>query len=241
MKAMILGAGKGKRLGKITEAIPKVLVEINGKSMLHRAVEKCTASGFDDIIVNIHHFADMVEEEVIMLNKHGFKVTISDERQGLLETGGGLYKARSFFDKQPFLLYNADIVTDMDLSAFLEFHNQKKGLATLAVRNRPGNRYFLVNSKGLVRGWCNKATGEKIFTGNNAEKLTEIAFSGLHLINHEIFEYMSEGIFTMTDFYLKLAAEHNIFTYRYDTGYWGDIGTPECLESFRKLLDNNTS
>ena len=142
----------GKRLGKITEVLPKVLVKINGKSMLQLAVEKCTSTGFDDIIVNVHHFADMVEEEVIRLNKKGFRITISDERQGLLETGGGLYNARSFFDNKPFLLYNADIVTDMDLTAFLTFHIQKKGLATLAVRNRPGNRYFLVNSNGTYPG-----------------------------------------------------------------------------------------
>lgn len=238
MKAMILGAGMGKRLGKVTETIPKVMVEINGKSMLQLAVEKCTASGFDDILVNVHHFADMVEEEVIRLNKKGFRITISDERECLLETGGGLFKARGFFNNQPFLLYNADIITDMDLSAFLEFHNQKNGLATLAVRNRQGNRYFLVNSKGLIRGWCNKATGEIIFTGNNTEKLTEIAFTGLHIINPEIFGFMSGGIFTMTALYLQLAADHNIFTYRYDAGYWGDIGTPESLENIRKLLDN---
>lgn len=239
MKAMILGAGLGKRLGKVTGSIPKVLVEINGKSMLQLAVEKCTASGFDDIIVNVHHFADMVEEEVIRLNMKGFRITISDERECLLETGGGLFKAKSFFDKQPFLLYNVDIITDMDLSAFLDFHNQKKGLATLAVRNRQGNRYFLVDSKGLIRGWCNKATGEKIFTGNNIEKLTEIAFTGLHIINPEIFDFMSGGIFTMTALYLQLAADHNIFTYRYDAGYWGDIGTPESLENIRKLLSKS--
>lgn len=239
MKAMILGAGMGKRLGKVTKTIPKVLVEINGKSMLQLAVERCTSAGFDDIIVNLHHFADMVEEEVIRLNKRGFRITISDERECLQETGGGLFKARGFFDKQPFLLYNADIITDMDLSAFLEFHNLKKGLATLAVRNRKGNRYFLINSKGLIRGWCNKATGEKIFTGNNTEDLTEIAFTGLHIINPEIFDFMREGIYTMTTLYLQLAADHNIFTYRYDTGYWGDIGTPESLENIRKQLSKD--
>ncbi len=236
MKAMILGAGFGKRLGIITESLPKVLVNINGKSVLQLAVEKCTSSGFDDIIVNVHHLADMVEEEVIRLNKKGYRITISDERLGLLETGGGLYKARSFFDNNPFLLYNADIVTDLDLSAFLKFHIQNKGLATLAARNRKGNRYFLVNSTGIIRGWCNNATGEKMIASGNTEKLTEIAFSGIHIINPEIFDYMNEGVYTMTTLYLKLIEEHNIFTYRYDEGYWGDIGTPENIVHIRKLL-----
>ncbi len=236
---MILGAGMGKRLGKITEVIPKVLVEINGKTILNLAVEKCTSSGFDDIIVNVHHFADMVEKEVARLNKTGFRIKISDERSGLLDTGGGLYKARNFFDKKPFLLYNADIITDLDISAFLAFHNHNSGLATLAVRNRPGNRYFLVNSMGLLRGWYNKSTGEKIITSGTTENLAEIAFSGLHIINPDIFDYMHGGIFSMTTLYLQLAKEHNIYTYKYDEGFWADIGTPESLNNIRNLFKNN--
>jgi NDP-sugar pyrophosphorylase family protein len=236
MKAMILAAGKGTRLGKITENIPKVLVDINGRSVLHLAVEKCTASGFDDIIINVHHFADMVEEEVKRLSKMGFRITISDERAMLLETGGGLYKARGFFDSDPFLLYNADIVTDLDLSEIYRFHKKTNGVATLSVRNRKGNRYFLVNKKGMLRGWCNKATGERIITGSEKEEVHEIAFSGIHIINPEIFKFMSEGIYTMTALYLKLAQSGNIFTYRYDDGYWYDIGTPENLEVVRKQL-----
>lgn len=236
MKAMILGAGLGTRLGKITETIPKVLVDINGKSALHLAVEKCTESGFGDIIVNVHHLADLVEDEVMKLNKLGYKVSVSDERAELLETGGGLYHARKFFDKEPFLLYNADIFTDIDLTKFLSCHNTYKGLATLAVRNRKGNRYFLVNQNGILSGWCNKATGETIVTGNNTEDLIEIAFSGLHIIDPEIFNFMKPGKYTMTALYLQLAADFNIYTYRYDEGYWIDIGTPENLENVRKML-----
>jgi NDP-sugar pyrophosphorylase family protein len=239
MKAMILAAGMGKRLGKITEKTPKVLVDINGKSVLEIAVEKCTSSGFDDIIINVHHFAGRVKEEVQRLNRKGFRITISDEQTGLLETGGGLYKVRSFFDKIPFVLYNADIITDIDLSGLYTFHLRGGGLATLAVRNRPGNRYFLVNPAGIIRGWCNKATGETIVTGNSSEELTEIAFSGIHIIDPEIFDHMTEGIYTMTSLYLQLASSHNIFTYRYDGGYWYDIGTPYSLEDARKLLKNS--
>ena len=239
MKAMILGAGMGKRLGKITKSVPKVLVGINGKTMLHHAVEKCTSEGFGDIIVNVHHFAGMVEEEIARLNNEGYNISVSDERDCLLETGGGLFKARWFFDSSPFLLYNADIVSDMDLADFLAFHNQKKGIATLAVRERKGNRYFLVNPEGILKGWCNKATGERIITGNDSDKLSETAFSGLHIIDPSIFNFMTEGIYSMTNLYLRLAAGHNIFTYRYDNGYWGDIGTPENLDSIRKMLSKD--
>lgn len=232
MKAMILAAGKGTRMGKITETIPKVLIDINGKSILRHAVEKCTESGFDDIIVNVHHFADQVEAEITRLNQMGFRVTVSDEREKLLETGGGLYKARNFFDKEPFLVYNADIITDFDPSVLFRFHIDKKGLASLLVRNRPGTRFFLINSDGLLKGWCNKTTGERIIAVEN-EELTEIAFSSIHVINPEIFNYMSDGIYTMTALYLQLASEHNIHTLLNNEGYWANVGTPDILEETR--------
>lgn len=233
---MILAAGKGTRLGKLTENIPKVLIDINGKSMLHHAVEKCTASGFDDIIINVHHFADQVENEINKLNRRGFRITISDERDQLLDTGGGLFKARNFFDKDPFLLYNADIITDNDISLLLDNHNKNRSLATLAVRNREGTRYLLVNQEGLLRGWCNKATGERIIIGSSDEKLTEIAFSSIHIIEPEIFNYMTEGVYTMTALYLQLAALHRISTVRIDDGYWFNVGTPEILEEVREYF-----
>jgi NDP-sugar pyrophosphorylase family protein len=237
MKAMMFTAGRGKRLGKITENIPKALVNINGKSALQIAAENCSAHGFDNIIINVHHFADMIEDEVKRLNKKGFRISVSDERDMLLETGGGLFKARGFFDKSPFLIYNVDIVSDLDISALYSFHLEKRGLATLAVRNRPGNRFFLIDDSGLVKGWHNRATGEQILSGTTSDELSEIAFSGMHIVEHEIFNYMTEDVYTMTALYLKLAAEHNICTFRCDDGYWCDIGTPESLEYVRKLCD----
>ena len=236
MKAMIMAAGKGTRLGKITETIPKTLLDINGKSLLRLAVENCAASGFDDIIINIHHLADQVEEEIERLKKDGYKITVSDERDKLLETGGGLYKARDFFDNNPFLLYNADTLTDLDLSVLYRYHLDMKGLATLAVRNRAGERFFLVDREGLLKGWCNKATGEKIIAGEETETMMEIAFSGRHIINPEIFNYMSEGVYTMTALYLHLADSHKIVTYREDGGYWLTVGTPEDLENVREFF-----
>jgi NDP-sugar pyrophosphorylase family protein len=238
MKAMIMAAGKGTRFGKLSESTSKVLIDINGKSMLQLAVEKCTNSGFDEIIINVHHFADHVEKEISRLNKIGFRINVSDEREMLLETGGGLFKARRFFDNTPFLLYNADIITDFDISRLLDYHNLNKSLATLAVRNREGKRYLLVNPEGLLRGWYNKATGERIITGGKDEKLSEIAFSSIHIIEPEIFKYMSEGVYTMTALYLQLASSHRISTLLDDSGYWFNTGTPEILEEARELLRN---
>jgi len=236
MKAMIFAAGLGKRLGSITENTPKALVDINGKTALQRAVEKCSAYGFDDIIINVHHFADMVEDEVKRLNKLGFSISVSDERDKLLENGGGLYKARHFFDETPFLLYNVDIISDFDLTSLYQLHYNKKGLATLAVRHRPGNRFLLVDYEGQLRGWRNISTGEQILAGADETGLTEIAFSSMHIVDPEIFNYMHEGVYSMVTLYLSLAAEHNIYTLKHDEGYWIDIGTPESLDYVRKLL-----
>jgi NDP-sugar pyrophosphorylase family protein len=237
MKAMIFAAGLGKRLGNITESIPKALVDINGKTALQLAVEKCSAYGFDDIIINVHHFADMVEDEVKRLIKIGFRISVSDEREKLLENGGGLFKARDFFGKSPFLLYNVDIVSDLDLSVLYRLHLEKKGLATLAVRHRPGKRFLLVDNEGQLRGWRDKSTGEQILAGVDGEGLSEIAFSSMHIVEPEIFNYMSEGIYSLVTLYLNLAAEHNIYTLKHDEGYWIDVGTPESLEYVRNLLE----
>jgi NDP-sugar pyrophosphorylase family protein len=236
MKAMILAAGKGIRLGEITKTIPKALVAINGKSVLQLAVEKCTESGFEDIMINVHHLADMVEDEVARLSALGYKISVSDERKMLLDTGGGLFKARGFFDNKPFLIYNVDIISDLDLTALYRYHLMKKGLATLAVRHRPGNRFYLIDKEGIIRGWRNNATGYQVLTTSSSDGLSEIAFSSMHIVEPEIFKYMYAGVYTMTTLYLKLAADHKIFTFLDDSGYWGDIGTPESLDYVRALI-----
>jgi NDP-sugar pyrophosphorylase family protein len=236
MKAMIFAAGLGKRLGEITKSTPKALAEINGKSILRIAVAKLASHGFDQIIVNVHHFADMVENEIILLRKEGYDISVSDERDLLLETAGGLYKARWFFDDKPFLLYNTDIITDLDLAALYRFHIEKSGLATLAVRERKDNRLLLVTGEGLLGGWCNKATGEKIIAQTEVHELNEIAFSGIHVVSPGIFKYMEEGVYSMTALYLDLAANHKIYTCRHDKDYWFDVGTPSDLDEVRRFL-----
>lgn len=234
MKAMIFAAGKGTRLGEITRTIPKALVDINGRSALRIAVERCSQYGFDDIIINVHHLAGLVEDEINRLGKEGYAITISDERNELLETGGGLYKAKWFFDDKPFLLYNVDIITDLDLTGLYKYHMDKEALATLAVRNRKGNRFLLTDSDGRLCGWRNKATGEEIII-TAREKLEEIAFSGIHVVSPGIFNLMTEGMYSLTTLYLRLARHHPVYTFRVDDGYWGEIGTPESLEHARKI------
>ncbi len=234
MKAMIFAAGLGKRLGDITTKLPKALVEINGKTALEIVIERLTYHGFNEIIINVHHFAEKVEEEIGKLKKRGHKITVSDERELLLDTGGGLKKAKWFFDDNPFLLYNVDIMTDLDLSALYRFHISKNGLATLAVRNRHDEKCLLVDRHGLLHGWFNKTTREEIITGLKPCQLFEIAFSGIHVVNPEIFNFMDDGIYSLITLYLKLAAGHSIHTFKHNEGHWADIGTAENLNNVRK-------
>jgi N-acetyl-alpha-D-muramate 1-phosphate uridylyltransferase len=236
MKAMIFAAGLGKRLGDLTNELPKALVDINGKSALRIAVEKIAGSGFEDIIVNIHHHPGIMKEEIDKLRRDGYRITISDESEELLDTGGGLYKARDFFDDKPFLVYNVDIFTDLNLRTLYDYHLGSESIATLAVRHRPGNRMLLVDGKGRMRGWCNNAAKEEISTVENRKGLEEIAFTGIHIVSPAIFELMQEGIYSMTSLYLMLAGSRHINTWLYDEGYWFDCGTPANLEKIRKHL-----
>ena len=235
---MIFAAGKGTRLGEIALKTPKVIMDINGKSILHRVVEKCAGSGFDDIIINVYHLAELVIDEVLKLRTLGYRISVSDESDGLLDTGGGLYKARKFFDNEPFLLYNADILTDLNINELYSFHLKNKGLATLAVRNRPGTRFFLIDPDGLLCGWINRATGEKIVVREKDKNLNEIAFSSIHIVEPEIFNYMHEGIYSMKSIYLDIASTHPIYTSTCNSGYWFDIGTPEKLDEARAYFKN---
>ena len=232
---MIFAAGLGTRLGKITERIPKALVKINGKSLLRIAVEKCVSEGFDEININIHHHPDKMYEEVKRLKKLGYDINVSDETDLLLDTGGGLYKARRLFDDEPFLVYNVDIITDISLRDLYDFHIQHDGLATLLTRTRNGNRFLLVDDDNRLCGWCNKATEEKIIS-RDLSNLTEISFCGIHIINPDIFSLMREGVYSLMPLYLELAKTHDIYTFKNNSGYWFDVGTPEKLKEARKAL-----
>jgi NDP-sugar pyrophosphorylase family protein len=217
--------------------MPKALVPVNGKPLLEHVLLRLIDSGYDDIIINVHHFAQQIIDFLKSNNGFGVKIEFSDESAHLLDTGGGLKKASWFFnDQEPFLIHNVDIISDLSITALFKYHILRKGLATLAVRHRSGNRFFLIDSSGIVRGWRNNATGEQIIPREVSEDLSEIAFSGVHIIEPEIFRFMDQGIFTMTSLYLQLAGEHDLYTFCDDAGYWGDIGTPESLEYIRKLI-----
>ncbi len=236
MKAMIFAAGLGTRLGEMTRTRPKALADINGRTMLELLAEKLVRAGFDNLMINIHHHPEQMLEEIERLRQRGYDITISDERDGLLDTAGGLYRARSFFGSEPFLAHNVDEFTDLDLTGMYRQHVESGALATLAVRHRPGNRQLLIDATGRLRGWRNNATKEEIITIESNRKLEEVGFSGIQVLSPAIFELMQEGVYSLTSLYLMLAGKHLIMTCLHDYGYWFDGGTPQNLEKIRAHL-----
>lgn len=228
---MIFAAGLGTRLRPITNDRPKALAEIHGTPILEIVIRRLINYGFDEIIVNVHHFADKVIEFLASKNHFGINLQISDERGELLDTGGGLKKASWFFDdSEPFLVHNVDTLTNVDLNDFYSFHKKNNALVSLLVRHRPGSRFFLFNESKRLCGWENVISKEKIITSDSTKNLEQIAFSCLHIIDPSIFKLIDEkGCFSIIDVYLRLAKDHKIMGYTDDASYWLDIGTPEKL------------
>jgi len=228
MKALLLAAGLGTRLKPLTDNTPKALVEINGKTLLEIQIEKLSQEGFNDIIVNTHHFSKKVIDFLIN-NRFGATITISDESTQLLDTGGGLKKAQWFFDDNPFLVYNVDVLSDLNLSELTDYHKSTSNIATIVVRNRKTQRYFLFNNNNLLCGWENKKTGEKIIRRAGFD-LYNYAFSGIQIISPKIFPLIKQtGKFSLTELYIQLSATENIGCYIDDASFWMDLGSIENL------------
>jgi NDP-sugar pyrophosphorylase family protein len=231
LKALILAAGLGTRLMPITADIPKALVSINGVTLLELAIRKLAREGFGDIIVNVHHHAGLVME---FLNRHQFRgvnISVSDESSQLLDTGGAILKARWFLDgNEPFLVYNVDVISDLSLKALLSEHTTRGGLATLSVIDRQTRRYFLFDDKLKLMGWTDSSTGEIRWAGDPVPDAMSLAFSGIHMINPEIFRLIEEkGRFSIIDTFLRLAKTNSIYGYVQPGQNWFDLGKPDQL------------
>jgi len=228
---MLLAAGLGTRLRPLTDHTPKALIEVNGTPLLRIAIEYLAHHGFNEIILNVHHHAEQIVRYLKANQNFGHRIFISDETNQLLDTGGGLRKAAWFFnDDQPFLVYNVDILTDLDLGILYQNHLESGALATLAVRNRPSQRYLLFDNENNLCGWQNIKTGETIYAREYGSALQNLAFSGIHVISPEIFKhFISEEVFSLIDLYLQLAGDYPIKGYRHDETRWIDVGKPESL------------
>ena len=238
MKAMIFAAGLGTRLLEETSDKPKALVKIGGKTLLQRAIEKLKNEGADEIVVNVHHFAERVIH-FLSENDFGIPVRISDESGKLLETGGGLKKAAHFFDdNSPVIIYNVDILSNINIKKLVAEHQKSGALATLVVRNRTTQRYLKFDNEKRLVGWLNKKTGDtRISVAKNFNESVEMAFSGIHIVQPELFKLMpAEERFPIINFYLELAKTHLIKGYFDDSDLWMDVGKPEQLEEARRLF-----
>ena len=232
MKAMILAAGLGTRLRPWTNDRPKALVEYKGKPLLQWVIEKLKTSGFDQIIINIHHFADQIVEFIKANDSFGIEIVFSDETDQLLETGGGIKKAQWYLEDVPFfLVYNVDILSEIDLRKFANSHSSE-AIATLAVQQRQTSRTLLFDkNKHNLCGWRNHSTGaEKVIKQCN--EYDEFAFSGIHIISSKIFEYLPQGKYSIITAYLDIARHEKITYFDHSGDKWRDMGLKESYDSF---------
>ncbi len=228
MKAIIFAAGLGSRLKEITKDKPKALVEVNNKALIAYAIEKLDYYGFDEIIINVHHHYQQIID-FVRKNYSQQKIHFSIEKDFPLETGGGLVKTRDFFDEQPFLAYNTDILSDIDLAAFYQQH-QKEDIASLACMQREANRRFLTDADNYLCGWENIATGEQIIS-RKTDTIKTAAFCGIHIINPKIFDLLvpNEAVFSITKSYIELCEKHKIKAIDYTNNKWIDVGKAENI------------
>lgn len=234
MKAMIFAAGLGSRLKPLTDNTPKALIPINGKPMLEHVILKLKDAGFHKIVINIHHEAQQIIDFLTANNNFGIPIELSDERNYLLDTGGGIKNAAKFLQgTEPFLVHNVDIMSNVDLRELYNRHLETNPLATLLVSKRNTSRYLLFNKENKLCGWRNHETGEvKSFYPNfDPAQYNEYAFGGIHVISPQIFEYMEEwtGKFSIINFYLSICARTNIHAYPADNLRLIDVGKPEAL------------
>jgi NDP-sugar pyrophosphorylase family protein len=237
MKAMIFAAGLGTRLYPITKDRPKAMAEVNGITLLEHNIRFIAAQGFDEIIVNVHHFADKVIDFLKSKNNFGLRIEVSYEKE-LLDTAGGLAKAASFFDDKDFLLYNVDVVSNIDIQKMLAHHQQNKAIATLAIRQRETSRYLLFDENNHLAGWRNKTTGEEIVVRTKGD-FSEYAFSGIHIISPKMLPLLGDiRKHSLTPFYLEIAKENTIAGYEHNTDAWFDCGKPETLAQAANYLNS---
>ena len=236
MKALIFAAGKGTRLKPFTDHHPKALATVNGVPLLERNIRFLQSFSINDFVINIHHFGDQIIDFLRKNDNFGAKIEISDERGELLETGGGLVFARKFLDfQEDFLIMNADILTDLNVSEFVKYHQEKKYFATLAVSDRKSSRKLLFNSEMVLRGWLNVETGEQRLAEFN-KGFKALAFSGIHCINPEIFNKIKRtGKFSIMEEYLDLMHTEQIQGFEHH-GILIDGGRPESVLEAEKIF-----
>ena len=233
---MIFAAGMGTRLKPFTDNHPKALAQVNGVPLLERNIKYLQSYGINDFVINIHHFGGQILAFLGENDNFGANIEISNESDELLETGGGLLFAKRFLENEKtFLIMNVDILTDLNITNFINIHELKGGMVTLAVSDRDSTRKLMFNDKMYLKGWKNLTTNKKTVVGG-IFKLRELAFSGVHCVNSEIFTKITRtGKFSIVDEYLDLMKEDIIIGYQH-TANLIDVGKPESVAEAEKLF-----
>ncbi len=243
MKALIFAAGLGTRLKPLTDTMPKALVPIDGKPLLEHVILKLKAAGFNQLIINVHHFPDQIIEFLKSKNNFDLRIEISDERDKLLDTGGGVKKAKWFFDDgKPFLVHNVDILSNIDLQLLYQQHLETSPLATLVVSERDTFRYFLFDKEARLKGWINEKTGEvRPDHLANTQLFNKLAFSGIQVLSPEVFKLMDHfpDYFSIVDFYLQNAAQQQIKAYVPQALKMIDVGKLNVLTDAEQFVRND--
>jgi len=234
---MIFSAGLGTRFKPWTDKHPKALALVNGKSLLQRNIEYLQQYGINDVIVNIHHFADQVIDAIKNNNGWGSNIIISDETDMVLETGGGLLKAKNLFNPgEKFITCNVDILTDLNLHKLIAFHEKNQPLISFGVTNRKTSRNFLFDENDRLCGWINNTTGEQRISVHK-EDLVQKAYSCVVVFDHDIFDLMPfAGKFSLTDVYLELAKQHVILGYDHTGDKFVDVGKTDSVAVAESLF-----
>ena len=235
-KAFVLAAGLGTRLRPLTDSMPKALVKVGGEPLIVHIIRKLQASGFDSIVVNVHHFADMLEE---YLAKKFPEVQVSDEREKLLDTGGGILHARRFLEPDTFLVHNVDISSNLDLRII---PMAEDSVATLVVSDRPSARHLLFDESLQLVGWVDDRSGEvrSPYGQIDPAKYRRLAFSGIHLLSGRIFSAFEEcgfeGRFPIIDAYLKICAKYTVRGFIPEGFKMMDLGKIDTLDRAEQFL-----
>jgi NDP-sugar pyrophosphorylase family protein len=233
---MLFAAGLGTRLKPFTDHHPKALAPVLGKTLLERNILYLQQFGINEVVVNVHHFADQIEQVLMENNGFGSLVHISDERDQVLETGGGLLKAYSFFSDEDFVVMNVDMLTNLDLKKLILAHQSSQALATLAVMQRSSSRQLLFDTAMQLCGWRNNSTGE-IKASRPLEHTSDFAFSGIQIINSSFFQQVTHsGKFSIIDAYLKLAETLTIKGFDHSGDLVIDVGKPDSLLLAERLF-----
>jgi MurNAc alpha-1-phosphate uridylyltransferase len=237
MKAMIFSAGLGTRFKPWTDKHPKALAIINGKSLLQRNIEYLQQYGVKDVIVNVHHFASQITSAIEKNNGWGSNIIISDESAEVLETGGGLLKAKELFTPgEKFITCNVDILTNLAIDKLIAFHEKQKPLISFGVTDRKTSRNFLFDKNNRLCGWINNTTGEKRLSIDKPG-LVQKAYSCIVVFEYKVFDLIPfTGKFSLTDLYLELAKKHLILGYEHTGDKWIDVGKTESVATAEMLF-----